>query len=565
MIPNRHMDIKRVVDKGNSTWRRDTQVEQSKSFRTLEIIAVTLAVVLMGAFFYFHPSAPVGGLPGGVDIKISSPTTYTEPMTLTSSGKTFSISALGANPAQAVTVGAVTKYIDAFTNTDVTETKQSDRIKEDIILKKPGHPATFAYQIDVAPYDVVKDGQGSLVFYQKGHSGDSNFWRFEIPAPSMTDASGKKSTVSDVESALTTDGTLTVRPSAAWLAQAKYPVDLDPTIIFFRAGTKATPTVPTIFRTTQTVLTPAVGQQAYTTAGTYSWTAPTGVTSVSVVSVGGGGGVNASRYGGAGGGLGYKNNISVVPGVPYTVVVGAGGVLVAGQDSYFISLTTVKGGGGGIAEISTGGTYIGDGGGNGGGVPYTIGGGAGGYTGAGGAGAVGNGGGNGVAGTGGGGGGGGNGVNGGFWGNGAGGGVGILGQGTSGSAGIGSVDYGATSGGGGSGGTAGTGHGGAGGTYGGGGGGGGATGATYTFAGGGGGVGLYGQGVSGTGGVGSPSGIGPKAGGGSGGTNGNYNGGAYGGGGGGAAAAASGGASGAVRIIWPGTTRQFPSTGTADQ
>ncbi len=31
------------------------------------------------------------------------------------------------------------------------------------------------------------------------------------------------------------------------------------------------------------------GQQAYTTAGTYSWVAPSGVTSVSVVAVGGGG------------------------------------------------------------------------------------------------------------------------------------------------------------------------------------------------------------------------------------------------------------------------------------
>ena len=33
----------------------------------------------------------------------------------------------------------------------------------------------------------------------------------------------------------------------------------------------------------------APGQQAYTTAGTYSWVAPAGVTSVSVVCVGGGG------------------------------------------------------------------------------------------------------------------------------------------------------------------------------------------------------------------------------------------------------------------------------------
>ena len=35
---------------------------------------------------------------------------------------------------------------------------------------------------------------------------------------------------------------------------------------------------------------PPPGQQAYTTAGTYSWVCPAGVTSVSVVAVGGGGG-----------------------------------------------------------------------------------------------------------------------------------------------------------------------------------------------------------------------------------------------------------------------------------
>lgn len=71
------------------------------------------------------------------------------------------------------------------------------------------------------------------------------------------------------------------------------------------------------------------GQAEYTTAGTYSWTAPSGVTSVSVVCVGGGGAGSAYfGCGGAGGGLAYKNNITVVPGVSYTVVVGNGG---AGQ------------------------------------------------------------------------------------------------------------------------------------------------------------------------------------------------------------------------------------------
>ena len=72
---------------------------------------------------------------------------------------------------------------------------------------------------------------------------------------------------------------------------------------------------------------PPPGQQEYTTAGTYSWVAPTGVTSVSVVAIGAGGSIDFSgssyvnRGGGGGGGLGYKNNYTVTPGNSYTVVV----------------------------------------------------------------------------------------------------------------------------------------------------------------------------------------------------------------------------------------------------
>lgn len=63
------------------------------------------------------------------------------------------------------------------------------------------------------------------------------------------------------------------------------------------------------------------GQQQYTSAGTYSWTAPAGVTSVCVVCVGAG--VSSTYGGGGGGALAYKNNISVTPGSSYTVVVPA--------------------------------------------------------------------------------------------------------------------------------------------------------------------------------------------------------------------------------------------------
>lgn len=139
-----------------------------------------------------------------------------------------------------------------------------------------------------------------------------------------------------------------------------------------------------------TVETLAIGQQAYTTPGTYSWVAPSGVPSVSVVAVGGGGAGQFYNYGGGGGGLGWKNNIAVVPGSSYTVVVGSadttqntGGL--PGGDSYFISTATVKGGGGNQAGLRLGGNYVGDGGGNGGSsVNYGSGGGTGGYGGAGG-------------------------------------------------------------------------------------------------------------------------------------------------------------------------------------
>lgn len=217
-------------------------------------------------------------------------------------------------------------------------------------------------------------------------------------------------------------------------------------------------------------VTVATGQQAYTTAGTFSWVAPAGVTSVAVVTIGGGGAGGSNFYsevstGGGGGGLGYKNAIPVTPGNSYTGVVGiagasGGGVTTSGGESYFISAATVRGAGGTRgAAGGTGGGFTGDGGGTGGagglGVLATNaggGGGAAGYSGTGGVGAANSG--AAGAGAGGGGGGGGGNVNANF-GAASGGGVGILGSGANGAAGTHNADS-PTGGGGGSGGTAGS-------------------------------------------------------------------------------------------------------------
>lgn len=74
-----------------------------------------------------------------------------------------------------------------------------------------------------------------------------------------------------------------------------------------------------------------VGQTSdtYSTAGTYSWTCPEGVTRITVEcwGAGGGGGVIGNSGGGGGGGGAYAKttNITVVPGNSYTIVVGPGG------------------------------------------------------------------------------------------------------------------------------------------------------------------------------------------------------------------------------------------------
>jgi hypothetical protein len=104
--------------------------------------------------------------------------------------------------------------------------------------------------------------------------------------------------------------------------------------------------------------------------GTFTWTCPTGVTTVSVLVVaGGGGGGNDFGAGGGGGGVVYHPTYTVTAGNSYTVTVGNGGAKSVsnassasnGGSSVFDSLTASGGGGG--ASNSTLGIAGGSGGG----------------------------------------------------------------------------------------------------------------------------------------------------------------------------------------------------------
>ena len=133
------------------------------------------------------------------------------------------------------------------------------------------------------------------------------------------------------------------------------------------------------------------GNQTFTTPGYQDWTCPPGVTSISVVCVGAGGGGRSA----GGGGLGWKNNISVTPGNTYWVTVGQNNNTGTGGDSYFDLTNTnpiqrpvsAQGGRGGTNGGAYGELNAGDGGGNGGSGSIHVhgdnggGGGAGGYEG----------------------------------------------------------------------------------------------------------------------------------------------------------------------------------------
>jgi hypothetical protein len=274
----------------------------------------------------------------------------------------------------------------------------------------------------------------------------------------------------------------------------------------------------------------------YSAPGAFSFVVPAGVTSISIVAVGGGGSGGTSTTAGSPGGTSYFS-------AP-TILSAAGG---GGGNS--------GAGGGGGASGTPG--FVGFSGGTGGiacnGANAAGGGGAAGYTGIGGGydstGPTGRGSWNGPPGGGSPGGGGGQGSYGVPWGAAGGGGVGLLGLGSNGAGGAWTPGTSSAGGGGGSGGAAGTSKGtgpgnpstsgGAGGLYGGGGGGGNAPGSGSGAGGGGGGALAYLNNYTVTPGNSIPLQIGagavsPHAGG--------------------------AGANGAMRIVWPGNTRSFPST-----
>ncbi len=200
-----------------------------KTYFKLIIISSMFLIVVGLLVFVFLPNTNFVQQKQVVDFKL--PAQYNQPLIVKTLDTIFSILPVNAAPAKKVSEGKnKVRYIDVYKQTDISQEILVNKIKEDIILKSPGHPDEFTYLIDLTQVDYQTEKKGDLVFYKKGYVGQELYKLVTIPAAFMIDSRGKQSSISDVKVIMQEDGRLTLTPSKTWLAQAEYPVKIDPSL-----------------------------------------------------------------------------------------------------------------------------------------------------------------------------------------------------------------------------------------------------------------------------------------------------------------------------------------------
>lgn len=114
--------------------------------------------------------------------------------------------------------GNIMTFVNVWQYCDLKYTAFPEGIKGDIILKQPGHPASFSFPVTLTGCTAAKEGN-ALVFYSKGEPVG------RIKPPYAVDANGEIG-----PAALSYDGAnVVITPDAGWLSSAVYPVVVDPT------------------------------------------------------------------------------------------------------------------------------------------------------------------------------------------------------------------------------------------------------------------------------------------------------------------------------------------------
>jgi len=191
-------------------------------FITLSVLVLVVVLVLI--------IRGIGNQDKNTGYSIILPEIYTNALSIqTAQGYNFSVRPALAKEVEKKEKKNITTYKDAYEQSDVVFTVGDGKLKEDIVLKAPGHPLEFSFQINMDNFWYEVNSTGDFVFYpKKNNELGSKF--FTIPAPFMIDAKGMRSSDKDLQAKITDEGKFIITLSEKWLASAQYPVTIDPTI-----------------------------------------------------------------------------------------------------------------------------------------------------------------------------------------------------------------------------------------------------------------------------------------------------------------------------------------------
>ena len=168
---------------------------------------------------------------GSDEAKKVIPQFYNQSLEVSLGSRKLTVTPMAGNAVKVVQKDVRYIYEGAYKNTDVVQSVYPYKIKEELIFWGKGHPVEFKYKLgNLETFIVKKDEKGNIKFYDKEtyeKTGELSKI-FTIPAPFVEDKVGERSFV-DVESIIQGD-LLVITVNSDWIAQAVYPVILDPTI-----------------------------------------------------------------------------------------------------------------------------------------------------------------------------------------------------------------------------------------------------------------------------------------------------------------------------------------------
>ena len=139
-------------------------IQNKKYIITILAVLVLVMVLVLVIRGFGNKGTPLG-------YSIILPDVYTNTLFIkTNQNNIFSVTPALAKEVAKKGTKNVTTYKDAYEQSDVIFTIGDGKLKEDIVLKAPGHPLEFSWQLDLENFYYELDSAGNYLFYPKNNN-----------------------------------------------------------------------------------------------------------------------------------------------------------------------------------------------------------------------------------------------------------------------------------------------------------------------------------------------------------------------------------------------------------